>query len=124
VYDTNKDGSIDFKEYMIIVYEMVNGSPEERLNLMFPIFDTNNDGLVSYEEINPIGKDNTNIMKHKFTQCTTDIPIKPINQPINQYRPINRIGKSQKSQYRIGIGSADYKGLYRLIGFGSKMSLI
>ena len=51
-------------------------------------------------------------------KCTTDIPIKPIN------RPINRIGKSDKSQYRIGIGSADYKGLYRLIGFGSKMSLI
>ena len=46
-------------------------------------------------------------------QCTTDIPIKPINR----YRPINWIGKSQKSQYRIGIGSADYKGLYRLIGF-------
>ena len=58
------------------------------------------------------------------TQCTTDIPIKPINWPINWYRPINRIGKSDKSQYRIGIGSADYKGLYRLIGFGSKMSLI
>ena len=57
-------------------------------------------------------------------QCTTDIPIKPINRPINRYRPINRIGKSDKSQYRIGIGSADYKGLYRLIGFGSKMSLI
>ena len=57
-------------------------------------------------------------------QCRTDIPIKPINRPINRYRPINRIGKSDKSQYRIGIGSADYKGLYRLIGFGSKMSLI
>ena len=56
-------------------------------------------------------------MKIFLYQCTTDIPIKPINQPINRYRPINRIGKSQKSQYRIGIGSADYKGLYRLIGF-------
>ena len=67
MYDANKDGSIDFKEYMIIVYKMVNGSPEERLNLMFPIFDTNNDGLVSYEEIFSIGKDNTKIMKHKFT---------------------------------------------------------
>ena len=66
VYDTNKDGTIDFKEYMIIAYTMMNGSPEERLNLMFPIFDTNNDGLVSYEEIYVIGKDNTNIMKDKF----------------------------------------------------------
>ena len=41
----------------------------------------------------------------------------PINRPINRYRPINRIGKLGKSLYRIGIGSADYKGLYRLIGY-------
>ena len=66
MYDTNKDGTIDFKEYMIIAYTMMNGSPEERLNLMFPLFDINNDGLVSYEEIYVIGKDNTSIMKHKF----------------------------------------------------------
>ena len=44
----------------------------------------------------------------KYAQCTTDIPIKPINRPINRYRPTNWIGKSEKLQYRIGIGSADY----------------
>ena len=49
-------------------------------------------------------------------QCTTDLPIKPINRPIKRYRPINRFCLSQKSQYQIGIGSADYKDLYRLIG--------
>ena len=57
MYDTNKDGSIDFKEYMIIVYTMMNGSPEERLKLMFQIFDVNNDGSVSYEEIYVIGEE-------------------------------------------------------------------
>ena len=46
-------------------------------------------------------------------QCTTDLPIKPIN------RPINRIGKSQISQYRIGIGSADYSSPYRLINIAT-----
>ena len=66
MYDTNKDGSIDFKEYMIIVYNMMNGGPEERLNLMFQLFDINNDGFVSYEEIYMIGRDNTNIMKYKL----------------------------------------------------------
>ena len=30
----------------------------------------------------------------------------------------------QKSQYRIGIGSADYKGPYRLIGMGLKRAHI
>ena len=38
------------------------------------------------------------------TQCMTALPI----TPINQYRLINWIGKSQKYLYR--IGSADYKG--------------
>ena len=49
----------------------------------------------------------------QYVQCTTDLPIKPIN------RPINRIGKSEKFQYRIGIGSADYNALNRLIGSSS-----
>ena len=30
----------------------------------------------------------------------------------------------QKSQYRIGIGSADYKDPYRLIGMGTKRAQI
>ena len=45
-------------------------------------------------------------------------------RPINRYRPINRIGKSWKSLYRIGIRSADYKGPYRLIGMGIKRAQI
>ena len=57
-------------------------------------------------------------------QCTSDIPIKPINWPINRYRPINQIGKSQKLQYRIGIGSANYKGPYWFIGMGIKRAHI
>ena len=56
--------------------------------------------------------------------------IGPYNRPI-RYRSdigVYQIGKSQKFQYwvnigsvsdryRIGIGSANYKGLYRLIGY-------
>ena len=41
-------------------------------------------------------------LNYLIKQCTTNIPIKPINWPIN------RIGKSERLQYRIGIGSADY----------------
>ena len=59
-----------------------------------------------------------------YTIPGTDIPIKPINRPINRYPLINWIGKSEKLQYRIGIGSADYWAQYRLIGFGSKKRLI
>ena len=55
-----------------------------------------------------------------YTIPGTDIPIKRINR----YPLINWIGKSEKLQYRIGIGSADYWAQYRLIGFVSKKRLI
>ena len=74
------------------------------------------DDLNDLEE-NPLENSKSYPVYDRFTN-------QPINRPINRYRPINRIGKSEKSQYRIGIGSADYKGLYRLIGFGSKKRLI
>ena len=66
MYDTNKDGCIDFKEYMIVVYTMLHGSPEERLNLMFRVFDINNHGYISYQEIYVIGKKIFLIKKHIF----------------------------------------------------------
>merc|ERR1719244_963484 len=35
MYDTNKDGHIDFREFMIVLYVMSNGSPEENLKQIF-----------------------------------------------------------------------------------------
>ena len=55
------------------------------------------------------------VIKIWILQCTTDLPIKQINRPINRYRLINQYCWLHKYQYPIGIGSADYKGLYRLI---------
>ena len=31
MYDSNSDGSIDFREFMLVLYVMSNGSPEENL---------------------------------------------------------------------------------------------
>ncbi len=57
MYDANSDGSIDFREFMIVLYVMSNGSPEENLKQIFRVFDINNDGTISIKELKRIVKD-------------------------------------------------------------------
>ena len=52
-----QDGSIDFREFMIVLYVMSNGSPEENLRQIFRVFDINNDGKISVSELKRIVKD-------------------------------------------------------------------
>merc|ERR1712186_307728 len=51
MYDTNKDGHIDFREFMIVLYIMSNGTPEENLKQIFRVFDINNDGTITLKEL-------------------------------------------------------------------------
>merc|ERR1712241_479067 len=57
MYDSNKDGSIDFREFMIVLYVMSNGTPEENLKQIFRVFDINNDGSLSPQELKRIVHD-------------------------------------------------------------------
>ena len=62
IYMTNKDlffqdGHIDFREFMIVLYIMSNGTPEENLKQIFRVFDINNDGFISLKELQRIVKD-------------------------------------------------------------------
>merc|ERR1712241_396818 len=57
MYDSNKDGSIDFREFMIVLYVMSNGTPEENLKQIFRVFDINNDGKITLKELQKIVRD-------------------------------------------------------------------
>merc|ERR1719200_65042 len=57
MYDANNDGSIDFRELMMVLYIMSDGTPEQNLKQIFKIFDLNNDGKINQEEMNKITKD-------------------------------------------------------------------
>lgn len=57
MYDANGDGCIDFREFMIVLYVLSSGSPEENLKQIFRIFDINNDGAISKKEMLRIVKD-------------------------------------------------------------------
>ena len=51
MYDSNQDGFVTFIEFMV-VYNLINsGSAEDNLGKIFQIFDVNNDGNISLEEM-------------------------------------------------------------------------
>lgn len=52
-----QDGHIDFREFMIVLYIMSNGTPEENLKQIFRVFDINNDGKITLKELQKIVRD-------------------------------------------------------------------
>ena len=51
MYDTNLDGSVDFREFMLALCVMRSGSAEENLRQIFRLFDINSDGRVDEDEL-------------------------------------------------------------------------
>ena len=54
IYDTNLDGEIDFREFMLALSTMSKGSAEENLRQIFRLFDVNSDGRVEREELSRV----------------------------------------------------------------------
>ncbi|KAL7753792.1 hypothetical protein RI367_000724 [Sorochytrium milnesiophthora] len=50
-FDQNNDGYIDFREFIHGLSMFVRGTPEEKLELSFRLYDINKDGLVSRKEL-------------------------------------------------------------------------
>nr|ACO14748.1 Neuronal calcium sensor 2 [Caligus clemensi] len=57
MYDSNDDGSIDFQEFMLILYVLSSGGPEDNLKQIFKIFDINRNGSINMKEMKKIVKD-------------------------------------------------------------------
>ena len=57
MYDSNNDGKIDFREFMIVLTVISKGTPQENLEQIFRIFDINNDGTLSKKELYRIVQD-------------------------------------------------------------------
>ena len=51
IYDTNADGFIDFREFMVVFSILSGGDPANMLKKIFRIFDVNSDGTISKEEM-------------------------------------------------------------------------
>ena len=51
VFDHNKDGKIDFREFMIGLSMSSKGSFDDKMKWIFQLYDTNNNGLISKDEM-------------------------------------------------------------------------
>merc|ERR1711936_552910 len=54
IYDTNLDGEIDFREFMLALSVMSRGSAEDNLRQIFRLFDVNSDGRVEREALSRV----------------------------------------------------------------------
>ena len=57
IYDANNNGTIEFREFMIVLTIMSGGTPQENLEQIFRFFDPNNDGSISKKELYQVVKD-------------------------------------------------------------------
>ena len=81
LYDLNKDGRIDFLEYLTAMTEIKYEKGDSRLGIMqlYQILDKNKDGSISKEEIklafllpSPVDKIAENLMKELFNDFDKD----------------------------------------------------
>ena len=63
MYDSDKDGFIDFTEFMLVFHIMSDGAPEEVLSNIFRVFDVNGDGIISIKEMKKLVKDMYGLLK-------------------------------------------------------------
>ncbi|XP_003387412.1 PREDICTED: calcium-binding protein NCS-1-like [Amphimedon queenslandica] len=53
-FDTDRDGVVAFKEFMYALSVTSRGTPEEKLNWSFKLYDINCDGFISKDEMSAI----------------------------------------------------------------------
>ena len=57
IYDLNMDGVVDFKEFMVVLQVMSDGSAEENLKQIFRFFDINLNGFIDKLELDRVVRD-------------------------------------------------------------------
>ena len=65
MYDTDKDGFVNFQEFIVALDIVKNGTPEQNLKQIFRMLDVNDDGKVNVTELVQVSKDVLDLVKQK-----------------------------------------------------------
>eukprot|EP00092_Neocalanus_flemingeri_P005402 GFUD01005822.1.p1 GENE.GFUD01005822.1~~GFUD01005822.1.p1 ORF type:complete len:693 (-),score=144.63 GFUD01005822.1:69-1940(-) len=57
VFDEHKNGLIEFRRFMLVIYALSSGTPEENLKQIFKLVDRNSDGEITVEEFKDVVHD-------------------------------------------------------------------
>ena len=76
VFDTDHSGSIDFTEFCVVYHTLTEGAPEECLKNLFRVFDFNNDGEISQEEMKRLVGDMYLLLQAEETDMSEETIIK------------------------------------------------
>ena len=50
-FDRHNNGTMNFRDFLMVVHLTSNGSPEDKLRTMFSLYDVNNDGNIDAKEM-------------------------------------------------------------------------
>lgn len=85
VFDTNHDEMINFSEFISCLSALSNkATPEEKLRLSFNIYDTDDDGLISKEELATMVA--ATMREHEIVMSSDDIE-KVVRGTLNEIQP-------------------------------------
>ncbi|XP_062244882.1 guanylyl cyclase-activating protein 2-like [Platichthys flesus] len=72
-FDTNKDGKLDFMEFVAAVHLVFRGKLEDKLRWSFKVYDTNGNGCLDRQEVRHILKIINKIKRHNEPEVTENI---------------------------------------------------
>merc|ERR1711872_508936 len=64
-YDSNRDGFIDFGEFLLVYFMLAEGTQEDVFKRVFCIYDQNADGTISKQEMSKLINDMYDVLKMK-----------------------------------------------------------